>query len=211
MAFDFKKEEKAFYLPGISPAVITLPQRNYIAVRGEGDPNEDNRSYKAAVNLLYGLAYTIKMSRKGSHQMPGYFDFIVPPLEGLWRQAGGGMDYSRKEDFRFIALMRLPDFVTLEEFSWAAEEASRKKKTDFFPAEFFPYEEGTCVQCMHVGPYDREPATVAAMDAYAEGQGYAPDISETRWHHEIYLSDPRKTPPDKLKTVLRHPIKKEDA
>lgn len=211
MAFDFKKEEKAFYLPGDSPAIVALPRQNFIAVRGKGDPNKENSEYKTAVSLLYGLIYTVKMSRKGSRQIPGYFDFTVPPLEGLWRQEGGGMDYSRKGDFRFIALMRLPDFVTLEEFSWAVEEASQKKKADFSLAEFFPYEEGVCVQCMHVGPYDSEPETVAAMDAYAKGQGYAPDFSETRWHHEIYLSDPRKTQPDKLKTVLRHPIKKEDA
>ena len=209
MSFDFKKEYKEFYLPKSIPSVITVPEMNYIAVRGKGDPNEENGEYKKTIGLLYGIAFTIKMSYKGDHKIAGYFEYVVPPLEGFWWQEGvKGIDYEHKENFQFISVIRLPDFVTKEDFDWAIGEASKKKKTDFSAVEFFTYDEGECVQCMHIGPYDNEPETVAAMHAYMEQAGYTLDITDNRYHHEIYLSDPRKTAPEKLKTVVRHPIKR---
>ncbi|MCM1431484.1 MAG: GyrI-like domain-containing protein [Muribaculaceae bacterium] len=182
---------------------------NYIAVRGKGNPNEESSEYKQSIALLYGIAFTIKMSKKGNHRIDGYFDYVVPPLEGLWWQEGTrGIDYSRKEDFHFISMIRLPDFVTEEDFDWAVGEASKKKKEDFSKAEFFTYNEGLCVQCMHIGAYDDEPATVEKMHDFMEALGYAPDLTDKRLHHEIYLSDARRVAPEKLKTVIRHPVKK---
>lgn len=209
MAFDYKKEYKEFYLPKNKPELITVPSMNFIAVRGEGDPNEEGGAYKQSIGLLYGVAFTIKMSKKGSHRMEGYFDYVVPPLEGLWWQEGiEGVDYSHKENFRWISMIRLPEFVTKEEFDWAAAEAAAKKKTDFSKVEFLTYEEGLCVQCMHIGPYDEEPATIEKMDAFAEAQGFLPDFGGPRRHHEIYLSDARRCKPENLKTVIRHPVKR---
>lgn len=209
MAFDFKKEYKEFYLPKAKPELVTVPPMNYIAVRGKGDPNEENGAYKQAISLLYGVAYTIKMSKKGDHRIEGYFDFVVPPLEGFWQQEGTAtIDYAHKENFEWVSVIRLPDFVTKADFDWAVREATIKKKQDFSAVEFLTIEEGLCVQCMHTGPYDNEPETVAAMDAFLAEIGYANDITDIRWHHEIYLSDVRKTAPEKLKTVIRHPIKK---
>ena len=209
MAFDFKKEYKEFYLPKAKPELVTVPPMNYIAVRGKGDPNEEDGAYKQAIGLLYGIAYTIKMSKKGSHQIDGYFDYVVPPLEGFWQQSGSNtIDYAHKENFEWISVIRLPDFVTKADFDWAVQEAAAKKKLDFSPVEFLTVDEGLCVQCMHIGPYDDEPATVAAMDAFVQANGYANDLTDVRRHHEIYLSDVRKTVPEKLKTVIRHPIKK---
>jgi hypothetical protein len=185
---------------------------NYIAVRGRGDPNRAGGEYQQAIETLYGIAFTIKMSKKGERQIEGYFEYVVPPLEGFWWQPGvNGVDYAHKEDFRWISVIRLPDFVTPGDFEWAKGEASRKKQRDFSRAEFMTVDEGLCVQCMHLGPYDDEPATVELMHDFAEGQGYVPDISDTRLHHEIYLSDARKTAPEKLKTVIRHPVRKADA
>ena len=209
MAFDFRKEYKEFYLPERKPSIVTVPKMNYIAVRGEGDPNEEDGEYKKAIAFLYGIAYTIKMSRKTGHEIEGYFDHVVPPLEGFWWQEGmTGIDYARKQDLQWISLIRLPDFVTKKDLDWAKEEAERKKKKDFSGVFFYPYEEGLCVQCMHIGPYDEEPATVSMMDSYLMENGYETDIGEKRFHHEIYLSDARKTMPEKLKTVIRHPIRK---
>ncbi len=208
MAFDFKKEYREFYLPPAKPGIIQVPPMTYLAVRGTGDPNEEGGAYQAAIGVLYGLAYTIKMSKKGARDIAGYFDFVVPPLEGFWWQDSVcGVDYTRKDSFQWISVIRLPDFVTRADFDWAIEEAGRKKKTDFSKAYFMTYDEGLCVQCMHLGPYDDEPATVAQMHACMESRGYELDISDTRMHHEIYLSDARKTAPEKLKTVIRHPIK----
>ena len=207
MAFDYKKEYKEFYMPKNKPSIVTVSGMNYIAVRVQGDPNQEDSEYKQSISLLYGIAYTIKMSKKGDHQIEGYFDYVVPPLEGFWWQDGEvGIDYDHKENFRGISVIRLPDFVTKEDFEWAVEEATVKKKTDFSKVEFMTYDEGLCVQCMHIGPYDDEPATVALMHEYMEQQGYRLDISGTRMHHEIYLSDARKVAPEKLKTVIRHPI-----
>ena len=208
MAFDFKKEYKEFYLPKDTPSIVEVPKMNYIAVRGKGDPNAEDGEYKQSIGLLYGIAFTIKMSKKGSHQIEGYFDYVVPPLEGFWWQDGiSGIDYSHKENFRWISVIRLPDFVTKADFDWAVSEAERKKKADFSKAEFFTYDEGLCVQCLHNGSYDSEPATVELMHRFMEQQGYVLDINERRMHHEIYLSDARKTDPDKLRTVIRHPVR----
>ena len=209
MPFDFKKEYKEFYMPKGKPEIVTVPKMNYIAVRGKGNPNEDDGDYKKSIELLYGIAYTIKMSKKGDHKIEGYFDYVVPPLEGFWWQDNvDGIDYSHKENFQWISVIRLPDFVTKADFDWAVDEATRKKKMDFSKVEFLEIEEGLCVQCMHSGSYDSEPATVAAMDKFIADNGYENDISDTRRHHEIYLSDARKVAPEKLKTVIRHPIKK---
>ena len=209
MAFDYKKEYREFYMPARRPEIIDVPEMNFIAVRGKGDPNEEEGEYKETMNLLYGIAYTIKMSKKGDRRIEGYFDYVVPPLEGFWWQEGiSGVDYAHKEKFNWISVIRLPDFVKKEDFYWAVREATVKKKTDFSKVEFLTIKEGLCVQCMHVGPYDDEPETVRKMDEFIEQQGYVNDLNDTRRHHEIYLSDARKTDPAKLKTVIRHPIKK---
>ena len=209
MTYDFKKEYKEFYLPKDTPSVVTVSPMNYLAVWGKGDPNEEGGAYQQAIGLLYGVAYTIKMSKKGDHRIDGYFDYVVPPLEGFWWQDGvTGIDYAHKEKFHWISVIRLPDFVTRADFDWAVQEATNKKKTDFSSVKFWTYEEGLCVQCMHTGPYDDEPATVERMHRFMEEQGYILDITEQRLHHEIYLSDARKTAPEKLKTVIRHPIRK---
>ena len=209
MAFDYKKEYKEFYMPKNKPSIVDVPKMNYIAVRGKGNPNDENSEYKDSIELLYAIAYTIKMSYKGTYKIDGFFDYVVPPLEGFWWQDGiKGMDYNRKYDMQFISIIRLPDFVTKEDFDWAVQEATKKKKQDFSKVEFLTYEEGICVQCMHLGSYDDEPATVNLMHEYMQGNGYELDITDSRYHHEIYLSDPRKCDVSKLKTVIRHPIKK---
>lgn len=209
MAFDYKKEYKEFYLPKDKPSFVTVPPMNYLAVRGKGDPNAASDEYKDAIGLLYGIAFTIKMSKKGSRQIEGYFDYVVPPLEGFWWQ--------KVSPESIIPIKRIlngflssgcPDFVRKADFDWAIQEATSKRKTDFSKVEFLTYDEGLCVQCMHIGPYDNEPATVELMHQFMSEQGYALDITDLRYHHEIYLSDARKTAPDKLKTVIRHPIKK---
>ncbi len=207
MAFDYKKEYKEFYMPKNKPSIVEVPTMNYISVRGKGDPNDENGEYKQSIGLLYAIAFTIKMSKMGSHKIEGYFDYVVPPLEGFWWQEGVlGIDYTHKENFCWISLIRLPDFVTKADFDWAIAEATVKKKTDFSKVEFFTYTEGLCVQCMHLGSYDSEPATVALMHEYAEKNGYEIDITESRYHHEIYLSDARRVAPERLKTVIRIPI-----
>ena len=209
MSFDYKKEYKEFYMPPKKPCIVEVPTMNYIAVRGKGNPNDENGEYKESIGLLYGIAFTIKMSYKGNHKIDGYFEYVVPPLEGFWWQDGvDGIDYAHKENFNFISLIRLPDFVTKADFDWAVTEATKKKKTEFSKVEFLTYNEGLCVQCMHIGPYDNEPATIAAMHEFAAQNGYEVDITDTRYHHEIYLSDPRKCDPTKIKTVVRHPIRK---
>lgn len=205
MPFGYKKEYKEFYLPPKMPSIVTIPAMNFLAVRGQGDPNQENGTYKQALGMLYAVAYAIKMSQ---HKPAGYFDYVVPPLEGLWWQEGvHGVDYARKADFQWISLIRLPEFVTREVFDWAIETATEKKQQDFSPVEFFSWEEGLCVQCMHIGPYDYEPDTVAAMVEYAKTQGYESDFGASRFHHEIYLSDVRRCQPQRLKTVIRHPVR----
>ena len=209
MAFDYKKEYKEFYLPPKKPQIIEIPPMNFLAVRGQGNPNEEGGAYKESIGLLYGVAYTIKMSKMGSHKMAGYFDYVVPPLEGFWWQDGmEGVDYTDKSSFNWISVIRLPDFISKDDFDWAVETATKKKKLDCSAAEYLTIEEGLCVQIMHLGPFDDEPATVAQMDTYLKEHGYVNDLSMDRLHHEIYLSDARKVAPEKWKTVIRHPIKK---
>ena len=208
MAFDFKKEYKEFYMPKNKPAIVRVPAANYIAVRGQGDPNEEGGAYQQAISVLYSVAYTLKMSYKGDHRIEGFYEYVVPPLEGFWWQEGvQGVDYAHKDQFHWISVIRLPDFVKREDFDWAVKEASRKKKLECSAAEFLTIDEGLCVQMMHLGPYDEEPASVAWMDAYLTENGYENDLTDQRLHHEIYLSDARKVPPEKWKTVIRHPIK----
>ncbi len=209
MAFDFKKEFKGLYLPKSKPEIITVPKVNYIAVRGKGNPNEKDGAYSQALSILYAVAYTLKMSYKTDYKIAGFFEYVVPPLEGFWWQDGiKGVNYSDKSSFNWISVIRMPDFVTEIDFKWAVETASKKKKIDCSSAEFLTIDEGLCVQIMHIGSYDDEPASVKLMDDYIKENGYENDINQTRLHHEIYLSDPRKTEPEKLKTVIRHPIKK---
>ena len=234
MAFDYKKEFKEFYLPPAKPQIVTVPQMQFVAVRGKGNPNEEDGEYKSALNVLYAVSYTLKMNYKKQAETLGYFDsgltlngkprtkavkglnavsldslyYVVPPLEGFWWQNGiNGIDYSHKEKLEWISLIRLPDFVSKQDFDWAKETAQKKKGLDTSCAELFKYAEGKCVQIMHLGSYDNEPASIKLMDDFAAANGYKTDFSESRFHHEIYLSDPRKVAPEKLKTVIRHPIK----
>lgn len=207
MVFDYKKEYREFYLPPQKPNLVHVPAIRYAAVRGMGDPNEPEGEYKKAIGLLYAVTFTIKMSYKGSHPIEGYFPYVVPPLEGLWWQEGcKEIDYRHKEDFQWISMIRLPEFVTREVFEWAIREVERRKNMDCSGVEFYLYQEGLCVQCMHIGRYDEEPLTILNMKKYMAEQGYKSDISDRRFHHEIYLSDPRRCSPERLKTVIRHPI-----
>lgn len=209
MSFDFKKEYKEFYMPKNKPEIVNVPKANFIAVRGKGNPNEEGGAYKQAIGILYAVAYTLKMSYKGEYKIEGFYEYVVPPLEGFWWQEGiQGVDYTKKEEFHWISVIRLPDFIKKEDFDWAVAEATRKKKMDCSKAEYLTIEEGLCVQIMHIGAYDDEPASVALMDAYLEENGYSNDLNEKRLHHEIYLSDARKVSPERWKTVIRHPIKK---
>ena len=209
MAFDFKKEYKEFYMPKNKPEIVTVPKANYIAVRGKGNPNEIDGAYQKAISILYAVAYTLKMSYKTEHKIEGFFEYVVPPLEGFWWQDNvDGIDYADKAAFNWISVIRLPEFVTQKDFEWAVETASEKKKLDCSSAEFLTIDEGVCVQIMHIGAFDDEPQTVALMDEYIAQNGYENDITESRLHHEIYLSDARKVAPEKWKTVIRHPIKR---
>lgn len=209
MAFDFKKEYKEFYMPKNKPEIVTVPKANYIAVRGKGNPNEIDGAYQQAISILYAVAYTLKMSYKTEHKIEGFFEYVVPPLEGFWWQDNDdGIDYADKAAFNWISVIRLPEFITKKDFEWAVETASEKKKLDCSSAEFLTVDEGLCVQIMHIGAFDDEPQTVALMDEYIAQNGYENDITESRLHHEIYLSDARKVAPEKRKTVIRHPIKR---
>ena len=208
MPFDYKKEYKEFYMPPKKPTIVEVPAMNYIAVRGQGDPNDEKGEYAQALGLLYGIAFTIKMSYKGDHKIQGYFEYVVLPLEGFWWQENTkGMDYTRKQDLHFISMIRLSDFVTKEDVDWAIQEAIKKKKMDFSKVDFLSVNEGLCVQCMHIGSFDDEPDTVSAMHQFVKENGYTLDFNDHRWHHEIYLSDPRRSDVQKLKTVIRHPIR----
>lgn len=209
MSFDYKKEYKEFYMPKNKPSIVKIPKMNFIAVKGQGNPNEENGDYKNTLGLLYVIAYTIKMSYKGSYKIDGYFKYVVPPLEGLWWQENTKDVFYDidKDHLYFISMIRLPDFVTRDDFLWAIDEATNKKKKDFSRIELLTYDEGICVQCMHIGSYDLERETIHLMHEYIKEKGYELDITESRYHHEIYLSDPRKCDVNKLKTVIRHPIK----
>ena len=209
MAFDFKKEYKEFYMPKNKPEIVKIPPMNYVAVRGKGNPNVDGGDYQQAISILYAVAYTLKMSYKTGYKIEGFFEYVVPPLEGFWWQDNiKGIDYSSKDTFNWISVIRLPDFITEKDFAWSVQTATEKKKIDCSSAEFLTVDEGLCVQIMHLGSFDSEPATVALMDTYLKEQGYENDINEQRLHHEIYMSDARRVTPEKWKTVIRHPIKK---
>lgn len=212
MAFDFKKAYKEFYMPKNRPEIVDVPRANYIAVRGAGDPNEVGGAYQQAMSVLYSVAYTIRMSYKTDYKIEGFFEYVVPPLEGFWWQEGRtNLDNMDKSTFHWISAIRLPDFVTQKDFAWAVETATKKKKLDCSIAEFLTVEEGLCVQIMHIGHFDDEPAAIACMEAYLAENGYEMELTATRLHHEIYMSDARKVPPEKWKTVIRHPIKKKSA
>ena len=227
MAFDFKKEYKEFYMPKNKPEIVKIPPMNYVAVRGKGNPNVECGDYQQAISILYAVAYTLKMSYKTDYKIEGFFEYVVPPLEGFWwqgeqhpvdaelqtdrtdrRENVKGIDYSNKDTFNWISVIRLPDFITEKDFAWAVQTATKKKKIDCSPAEFLTIDEGLCVQIMHQGSFDSEPATVALLEDYLKEQGYENNINEQRLHHEIYMSDARKVAPEKWKTVIRHPIKK---
>lgn len=209
MAFDFKKEYRDLYQPKTKPSIIEVPPMRFLAVEGEGDPNEEGGAYQHALGLLYGVAYTLKMSYKTDHAIEGFYQYVVPPLEGFWWQPGvNGVNYADKGSFNWVSVIRVPEFVTEADFAWAIEAATAKKGLDFSPVHLIEVDEGLCVQCMHVGPYDSELATVEAMHEYAAAQGFVPDFSDMRRHHEVYLSDPRKADPAKMKTVVRHPVRR---
>lgn len=212
MIFDFKKTDRVLYTAKEQPQIIDVPEMKYVAVRGKGDPNELNGTYSNAIHVLYAIAYTLKMSYKGSRKIKGFFEFVVPPLEGFWWQEDiKGVDYSNKNTFNWIAMIRTPDFVTQEDFKWAVEEATKKKKLDCALAEYLIIKEGLCVQMMHRGSFDDEPTTVAIMDEFLREKGYVNDFTDKRLHHEIYLSDARKVEVEKWKTIIRHPIKKKQS
>ena len=209
MAFDFKKEYKEYYMPKSKPQIVDIPKMKYIAIKGKGNPNEENGSYQKAIGVLYAIAYTLKMSYKGDYHIEGFFEYVVPPLEGFWWQDNiSGCDYSNKDSFNWISLIRLPDFIKKTDFEWAVQQATKKKKMDCSMAEWLEIEEGLCVQIMHIGSFDNEPTTIEIMDKFLKEKGFIADISEKRHHHEIYLTDARKVEPEKWKTVIRHPIKK---
>ncbi|MGI6279651.1 MAG: GyrI-like domain-containing protein [Acutalibacteraceae bacterium] len=204
---DFKKEFKDLYNPKTTPSVVDVPEMTFIMVDGKGDPNT-SEEYQKAVELLYGLSYAIKMGNKS------VLEYVVPPLEGFWSLddkdfKGGGAAITDKSKFIWTMMIRQPDFVDKEVFERAKETLKKKKpKLDLSLARLERMTEGLCVQVMHIGSYDSEPETIAALDKYALDNGFTPDMAGKRRHHEIYLSDPRKTAPEKLKTVIRHPIKK---
>ena len=209
MAFDYKKEYKEFYLPKNKPEIVKIPPMNYVAVRGKGNPNVEGGDYQQAISILYTVAYTLKMSYKTDYKIEGFFEYVVPPLEGFWWQDNiKGIDYGNKDAFNWISVIRLPDFISERDFAWAVQTASRKKKMDCSAAEFLTIDEGLCVQIMHLGSFDSEPATVALMENYLKEQGFVSDLNEQRLHHEIYMSDARRVAPEKWKTVIRHPIKR---
>ena len=208
MAFDFKKELKEFYLPSNKPEIVTVPKANFLVVEGKGNPNEIDGEYQKAMQLLYGIAFTLKMSYKTDYKIEGYFEYVVPPLEGLWWIGDyKEFDYTDKDKLNWISMIRLPDFIRESDFNWAVNEATHKKKQDFSKVKLFSYDEGLCVQCMHIGSYNDEPKTIAALKKHAQENNYAVNTDGTRYHHEIYLSDPRKAKPEQLKTVIRLPIK----
>ena len=209
--FDFKKVYKDLYQPKTAPSVIDVPEMTFIAVDGKGDPNT-SAEYKAALELLYGISYSIKMSKMSGIQPDGYFEYVVPPLEGLWWGVDGYFDgtaITDKNKLHWTSMIRQPAFVTTEVFETAKAALAKKKQPgiDVSKAQLETITEGLCVQAMHVGSYDDEPATIAAMERYTAENGYVTDINDARRHHEIYLSDPRKTAPEKLRTIIRHPVR----
>ncbi len=208
---DYKKEYKDLYMPKNTPSIINVPKMIFIMVDGKGDPNT-SKEYENAMNVLYGLSYTIKMSKMGNNNIEGYFDYVVPPLEGFWDGEEGyfdGLNIMDKSKFIWTSMIRQSEFVTKEVYNWALEQLKKKKpELDYSNVKYEVLEEGICVQIMHIGSYDAERESIAKMNEYIEKNGYANDFENGRRHHEIYLGDPRKTKPENLKTVIRHPVKK---
>ena len=170
---DYKKEYKDLYMPKGIPTFIDVPPIAYVMVEGKGNPNT-SKEYQAAVGILYAISYAIKMSKMGKNQPVGYFDYVVPPLEGLWWGDDEYFDGKRivdKDKFYWKSMISLPEFVTPEYF-------------------------------------DDEPESVVKMNQYMKEHNYICDINDHRYHHEIYLSDPRRCKPENLKTVIRHPVRK---
>lgn len=202
---DYKKKFKDLYLPKTKPMKVEVPKIQFIMIDGKGNPNQEDSEYSKAVGILYALSYTIKMS---SRNINGYFDYVVPPLEGLWWMDDiAGVDYSRKDEFCWTSMIRQPEFVTEDVFKWACEEVKKKKGLDTSIARLETYDEGRCVQCMHIGEFDNEPETVRKIDDFIKENDLQNDIGAKKKHHEIYLSDPRKCNRAKMKTVLRIPVK----
>ena len=211
LKFDFKKEYKSIYLQKTAPVLVDVPPMTYLCVDGKGDPNT-SREYKDALAVLYGLSYTIKMSKMDGSQPQGYFDYVVPPLEGLWwmekREGFDGIHITDKSCFCWTSMIGLPSFVSRQVLEQAKEKLHKKNPDlDLSHARMETLTEGLCAQIMHLGPYDGEPGTIRQMQAFLEAEGYITDINEPRKHHEIYFNDPRKTAPEKLKTIIRHPVK----
>jgi len=210
-SFDYKKEYKDLYLPKTEPSIINVPEMIFIMVDGKGNPNT-SVDYQNTLEILYGLSYAIKMSKKSGTQPKGYFEYVVPPLEGLWWGEEGYFDGTNivdKNKFCWTAMIRQPEFVTLDVFDIAKQVLNKKKpELDLSLARLASFSEGLCAQIMHIGSYDNEPATIKTLEQFIVDTGYSNDISANRKHHEIYLSDPRKIAPEKLKTVIRHPIVK---
>ena len=205
---DYKKEFKDLYLPKNEPVIIKVPEIIFVAIDGKGDPNETDGEYKSALETLYGIQYTIKMSKKGTSVPNGYFDYVVPPLEGLWWTLDKEIDYKNKSNFNWISMIRLPEYVNKNIFKWACEEVEKKKKINTERAYLYKFNEGLCVHCMHIGTYDEEPKTMKLIDNFIVENNLLKDLNDKRKHHEIYLSDPRKGDPKKMKTVLRIPVTK---
>ncbi len=209
MAYDFKKEQKEIYQPKAKPSIVTIPKMNYLAIRGKGNPNQEGGEYQQAIQTLFPVAYALRMSYKTDYKIEGFFEYVVPPLEGFWWIDNlEGMDYNRKDDLEWITVLRLPEFITEKDFQWAINQVSTKKGIDCSKVEFFSYDEGLCVQMMHLGHFDNETETVELMQAFIKEEGYVEDFGGGRMHHEVYISDIRKSAPEKWKTVVRHPIKK---
>lgn len=206
--FDYKKEYKDLYMPKNSPMLIDVPAMNYIMIDGKGDPN-NNKEFEHAVEVLYGLSFTIKMSKMKGNQPEGYFEYVVPPLEGLWSINNGTFSLEKRDNWVWTLMIRQPEFVTLDFFNWACSELKHKKPDlNIDGARFEAYNEGSCVQMMHIGPYSTEPTTALIIEDFMKENNLKTRLGDGGKHHEIYLSDPRKAKPDQMKTVLRHPVKK---
>ncbi len=208
MTIDFKKTDKNLYLPKDKPMIIDVPEMLFIMIDGKGDPN-NNQSYNEAVEILYGLSYTIKMSIKKGINIPGFYDYVVPPLEGLWWIEEGEFDLKFRDNWLWTSMIRQPEFVTQDVFQWAVD-SFHKKKPDLQVerAKLKTFSEGLCVQMMHIGLYADEPVTLEIMKEFMYSNNLVDETGNKRKHHEIYLSDPNKTEPNSLKTVLRHPVVK---
>lgn len=208
---DYKKEYKDLYMPKNTPSIIDVPKMIFIMVDGKGNPNT-SKEYENAINVLYGLSYTIKMSKMDNNNIKGYFEYVVPPLEGFWDGEDGyfdGLNIVNKDKFIWTSFIRQPEFVTEEVYNWALEQLKKKKpELDYKSVRYEVLEEGKCVQIMHYGPYDTESESIIKMNEFVLKNGYENDFNNGRRHHEIYLGDPRKTKPENLKTVIRHPVKK---